>query len=281
MTPLASPLLALAAAMVLGTSDFLGGVLSKRHHVAVVIGWSHVVSCVVLFVIGLAAGCPSTLAWLPWAVGAGVCSGLGLLTFYAALASGTMGVVAPLAAIGVVVPLLAAVVEGERPSLVQASGTALALVGAVLASGPELRSGEKVRARAVWLAVVSGVAFGVMTIGIVHGARDSNLWTMVGMRMTSSTAFVLAAAGARTLGHVRFREVVAIGSQGLLDVSGNLLLGAASTLGMVSIVVVITALYPVATIALAAVFLHERLRGVQAWGVVLALVGVVLMNLRS
>lgn len=275
--PLA-PLVALAAATVFGTADFWGGLLARRHPSVVVVGWSHLSGLVLLSAICLVVGAPADHGWVWWSVLAGVGSGVGMAAFYAALASGTVGVVSSIAAAGLAVPVLFAIVQGERPGVLQMSGILLALAGIVLASGPELRHEEKVRARAVWLAVVAGVSFGLMDIGIVQGARSSNLFTMWGMRATTCVAWVTLALVKRTLGGVRPREVFGIAAQGMLDISGNALLAASTQLGMMSVGVVLSSLYPVVTIALAALVLHERLRGVQVWGVATALAGVVLMN---
>ena len=78
----------------------------------------------------------------------------GLVCFYTALSSGTMGVVAPIAALGVVVPIVLGVATGEQPSAWAWVGMLVAVVGVTLASGPEL-TGE-VSARPVVLARVRG-----------------------------------------------------------------------------------------------------------------------------
>lgn len=278
MTSLAGPGLALAAAVVLGSSDFIGGLFSRRLRAAAVAGWSHAMALLVLLVIAAVAGAPTTLAWVPWAALGGVCSGLGLVAFYAALASGTVGVVAPIAAMGIIVPLVTSVVLGERPGPLAVAGIVVALVGGVLASGPELRHDERVRARAVVLAAISGIAFGVMMIGIMKGAESSALFTQVGMRATSSIGFVLYALSRRSLGGVGRRDVAKLTVLGLLDVFGNLLISWSSQVSLKSITVVVSSLYSVVTVLLGVVVLKERLRGIQLAGVILALLGVVLMN---
>ena len=101
-------------------------------------GWPWCCSCVVLLLRWEPFG---GTAWLPWAVGAGLSGLFGLVCFYTALSTGTMGVVAPIAGLGVVVPVVLGVVGGERPSTLAWVGMAVAVLGVTLASGPELASG--------------------------------------------------------------------------------------------------------------------------------------------
>jgi drug/metabolite transporter (DMT)-like permease len=65
---------------------------------------------------------------------------------------------------------------------------------------------------------------------------------------------------------------------GLGDASANLMFGLASNRGLVSLVSVLGALYPVVTVLLARWVLHERLRTIQVAGVAVALSGVVLIS---
>jgi drug/metabolite transporter (DMT)-like permease len=196
--------------------------------------------------------------------------------FYAALAGGTMGVVSPIAALGAVVPVLIAVVTGERPSGPQVAGIVVALVGAAAASGPELRGAAG--ARPVALAAFAGVGFGLALYLIGIGSQTSPLMTLVGMRATSVVVFVVAALVLRTVGGLRPRDVGPVALVGLADAGANLAFGVASTMGLLSVTAVLGSLYPVATVLLARGVLKERLSGVQQAGVAAALAGVVLIS---
>jgi drug/metabolite transporter (DMT)-like permease len=77
-----------------------------------------------------------------------------------------------------------------------------------------------------------------------------------------------------------WRSVGVLVVSGALDVSANVLYAAASVSGLGGLAAVIGSLYPVVTIALATVFLHERLARPQAIGVGGALAGVALIALR-
>ncbi|MGH8895371.1 MAG: EamA family transporter, partial [Actinomycetes bacterium] len=131
--------LALLSSLLWGSADFLGGTISRRRAVALVVGTSQAAGLVAITLVALPAGALDDPAgYVPWAVASGVCGLVGLICFYAALAAGTMGVVSPIAALGVVVPVLAGLARGERPETVQVVGIVIAVVGVVLARGPEL-----------------------------------------------------------------------------------------------------------------------------------------------
>lgn len=269
--------LALLSAVVWGASDFVAGVVSRTLRPVVVVAWSQLIALATLSVIVAVRGLPGTgyAAWWPWAVLAGVSGALGLLSFYAALSTGTMGVVAPIAAVGSGIPVLLGVLSGEQPSPLAWWGIAVALVGVVLASGPELQEG--LGARPVLLACLAAVGFGVALFALDRGARVSLLHTLWGMRLASGMGYVTLAVVARSLGGVTTRQFPVLVAVGLSDLGANALFGLASSMGMVSVAAVLGSLYPVITIVLARYVLHERLRRIQVLGSTLALTGVVLI----
>lgn len=271
-------LLALASSLLWGAGDFLGGTTSRRLPAAAVVGVSQALALLFFVVVAWATGEAATgmpaEGWL-WSMAAGAAGLVGLVAFYAALARGTMGVVAPLAALGVVVPLAAGLLAGERPGFVQLLGAALGVVGGVLASGPEVRTGAS--RGPVALALLAGLAFGLTLVFLARGSEDSPLLTLVGMRMTSVTALVVLAAVTRSVGGVRARDLPLLATIGLLDGGANLTYAVATTSGLLSLVSVLASLYPAVTVVLARVFHHERMSRVQDVGVVTAVLGVVLV----
>ncbi|MEJ7703517.1 MAG: hypothetical protein WKF47_07585 [Geodermatophilaceae bacterium] len=66
-------------------------------------------------------------------------------------------VVAPISALGLVVPVLAGLLAGERPSVVQLVGIGVAVAGVILASGPEVSGGAALRP--LLLAAAAGLGF--------------------------------------------------------------------------------------------------------------------------
>lgn len=279
-------LIALLSSAVWGTSDFLGGLWSKRFHPVQVVALSQLGGFVAALCFFLSItiwgshGDSSWTAWGAWGVAAGVCGATGLLALYAALSTGTMGVVSPITAMGAVVPVVAGLVRGDNWSAGVGLGLVVALVGAVLASGPEL-SGEVGR-RPVVLACVAAVAFGVSLYCMDGGGRHDVSGTMLAMRCGSLSILlpllVTLRSRGRANGALTRRDLVALPLVGVCDLTANLLFTVASSMGQVSIIAVLGSLYPVATLLLARFVLNERLRPVQLAGVALTVVGVVLVT---
>jgi drug/metabolite transporter (DMT)-like permease len=270
-------LLALASSVCWGTSDFFAGLKTRTIAAPAVVAVTQAFALVALSVVILVRGTglsPSFTGNGPWwAVAAGIAGALGLVCFSTALASGTMGVVAPISSLGALVPVLLGLLTGEHPSAIVWAGMAVAVTGAALASGPELTGA--VPPRPVILAAVAAACFGTALFCIDRGARFAVLETLWGMRATSVTLFLLAGLAVRTVGGTRTRDLPALAVIGLGDVTANGLFAVASSRGLVSVASVLGSLYPVATLFWARLLLGERLRRVQLIGVVLTLVGVV------
>ena len=270
-------LLALFSSVLWGGSDFLGGLLSRRRAAYAVVGASQAAGLLAATIAAVVTdGFSAPLGWVVPAMVAAVCGSLGLVFFYAALAGGTMGVVSPIAALGAVVPITGGLLAGEQPSAIASAGIALALIGAVAASGPELQG--RAGARSVLLAAVAGVGFGFAMLFIARGAETDAVMTMWGMRLTSVTGFGVVALLARNLGGLRPVDVGPLVVLGVGDVSANLLFGFATQLGYVSVTSVLASLYPVVTVLLATAVLRERMLRIQYVGVTAALAGVALVS---
>ena len=272
--------LALLSSLLWGSADFLGGTLSRRHRATLVVAVSQAAGLLsVLAVAVLAGAIDDDRGYLPWAVLSGLAGVTGLVCFYAALAAGTMGVVSPIAALGVVVPVFAGLAQGERPVALQAVGIVVAIAGVVLASGPELSG--KAGARPVVLAAVAALGFGVALLAIAEGSQHSTLMTLVAMRTTSVTllgvVLVVAVRRGRAEFTVRGRDLGLVALVGVADLAANLTFGLASRRDDVSIVAVLGSLYPVVTVLLARLLQAERLGRAQTVGVAAALGGVVLI----
>lgn len=271
-------LLALASSLLWGAGDFLGGTLTRRLPAAAVVGVSQALALVAFalaaLVVGEAAVGMTAAGWA-WSAAAGAAGLTGLVAFYSALATGTMGVVAPIAALGVVVPLAAGLLSGERPAAVQLVGVALGVAGGVLASGPDIAGGAS--RRPVALALLAGLAFGLTLVFLARGSEDSPLLTLLGMRATSVTLLVVAAIALRSVGGVCRGDLPMMAAIGLLDGGANLTYAIATTTGLLSLVSVLASLYPAVTVVLARLVHHEHMTRVQDAGVVAAVVGVVLV----
>lgn len=270
-------LLALISSLAWGSADFVGGQVSKRYPAFFVVGISQAFGLALMLVVATASGSWSVpLDYLPWALVASISGFTGLGLFYAAMAGGAVGVVSPITALGGLGPIILGLLTGDQPTLAQFVGLLAALVGVVLASGPEL-SGDT-GARPVLLAIAATVLFGICLAAIALGSQTSAVMTMTGMRI--STVTILAGAGLVALTQGRRaavdnrRDLGLLAAIGVLDVSANLFYGLATAQGVLALVSVLGSLYPVVTVLLAWRFLHERLKPIQYVGVSLALGGV-------
>lgn len=275
-------LLAVVSSLLWGSADFLGGTVSRRHRATLVVGASQAAGLLTIVVVAALTGAlDDDPGYLGWAVLAGAAGVLGLVCFYAALAAGTMGVVSPIAALGVVVPVLAGLGQGERPAAWQLVGIVVAVAGVVLASGPELSG--RAGARPVLLAGVAALGFGVALLAIAEGAQHSAVMTLATMRVTSVAMLGAALVVALSRGTPRAdfalggRDLLLVALVGVADLAANLTFGLASRRDDVSIVAVLGSLYPVATVLLARLVHGERLGRMQVVGVAGALAGVVLI----
>jgi drug/metabolite transporter (DMT)-like permease len=262
-----------------GAADFAGGSLTRRLPAFAVT----VVSQAAGFVLLLAAlGARGDVDERSLGIGAlaGIGGGLGLVAFYRALSLGTMSVVSPLVACGAVVPFALAIATGERPATIAVLGAVAALGGAVLASVEERRSASPERARAIVLAVVAAAALGLFVYFLGVGSREGDvLSALVGARIGSLSVLLVLAVALRAPLLVPRPAVLAVAAVGVADVTANALFALSSTRGLLSLTSVLGSLYPVVTVLLAHVLLHERLSGAQRIGVAVALGGVVAISL--
>jgi len=275
----AAVLLALASSAVWGTADFSGGLLSRRVPTVPVTVISQLAGFLALLVVVAVRG--GDLGGRSFAIGiaAGLGGGTGLAAFYKALSLGTMSIVSPVVACGAVVPFGVSIATGERPSAVSLAGAGLAIAGAVLASAEERQAEEPNRTRAVVLAVVAAVALGLFTYFLGLGSREgSALSTLTGARVGSLSFLLVLAAARRESLRIGRRWFWPIAAVGLLDVTANVLFALSSRHGLLALVAVLGSLYPVMTILLAYVFLHERLTRPQLAGVATALAGVAALS---
>lgn len=262
--------------MLWGTADFLGGVMSRRYRPIAVYGWAQVFGCAALVIFALTTGAwRADLGYLPWAIATGVVGLFAMVLFYTALSTGPMGIVSPLVAVSVVIPLGYGLLQGESPAPMQVFGIVLAVMGILLASGPELS--DPGSARALLLAGLSALAFGAFVILLDIGSETSPVMTVTVSRVTVVAMVVVLALIVRSTGGIARRDLGVVAALGIMEAASNVMFAVSITLGMLATTSVLGSLYPVATAILAAIFLRERLKPIQYIGVVAAMAGVVLI----
>ena len=272
-------LLALSASLAWGFADFGAGVGARRLPVFVVAALMQIAGLVAVGIVVVAQG-RDTPSWteVGWAAFAGVVGVGGLSAFYRGLAVGAMGIVGPITATAALVPLVYGLARGERPSSVQLAGVALAFVGVVGASlepHPEGR-GRQIGA-GVGLALLAALGFGGSLVGLSRAAPGGIAWAVLVMRAVAvplMTAFAFT-LGARAPSRKTLLLLVGVG---VADTAATLLYAAASTRGLLSVVAVLSSLYPVIIVVLARVFLNERVTAPQLGGVAVTLCGVALVS---
>ena len=275
-------ILALFSSLLWGSADYHAGNLSKRHPVMVVLGVNQAFG--LLFGILLVTISGNWMApsfemdgYLVNGALAGVSGYIGLICLYAGLATGRMGVVSPISSLSVLLPLAFALVIGnEKLSMPLSFGVAAAILGGFFASGPEVSQGLPIKP--VMLALGAAAGFGTALTFMSIGSTQSALLTMTTMRAT--TFFVTAGYFLKrgNFGGVTKRDLPLLAAIGASDFLANLLLGVATTKGLVSLAMVLGSLYPIATAVLAFIFLRERLHKVQYLGIVLAVGGVAVIS---
>jgi uncharacterized membrane protein len=275
-------LLAILSSILWGGADFFGGKLSKRYQAIAVTAVSQAFGLLIGITIILVSSSwiKPNLSWDGYFL-SGICAGLlgflGLIAFYTGLATGRMGVVAPISALSVLIPLTIAFINGEKPSSAQLLGMSIALTGAVFASGPELKGGLAVKP--IVLAVIAAFGFGAAIAFIAKGSESSAIMTMTTMRFSTFIVALFLFARFRTTGGFKKKDMPVLVGIGAADFIANLLLGVATTKGLVSLAVVLGSLYPIVTALLAFKILHERLHKIQYVGIGFAIAGVAVISL--
>lgn len=275
-------LLALLSALVYGTSDFLGGLSSRRAPVFGVVAVSQLVGLGALLLLLPWLGGQVGPADLAWGAAAGVAGATGLVVFFRALAGGVMSVVAPVTAVtAAAVPVLVGVLGGDSIGPWAAVGIVLALVAVVLVSAEKGLSALRAARPATLLpALVAGTAFGVFFVFLDRTSTDSGLTPLVTARLASVALAVTVALAGRHPLRVGRVALPLVAFSGLGDMTANaLFLLATQEPGQLAITGVLASLYPVSTVVLAQLVLRERLAGAQVAGLGTAAVAVVLITL--
>jgi drug/metabolite transporter (DMT)-like permease len=278
--------IALGSAACWGSSDFLGGVTARRVSPYLAVATAHAISLAIILAVIFSFGLhapgqtPLTLGLI-----GGLFGGGGLMLFYQALSTGSMGITA--AAAGVLtaaVPVLFGLHAEGLPTSHQLFGLILAVIAIwLIASTP-----GRVNLQTLWLGCISGACFGIYFVLLKlasSGGPSANIaWAMAMSRVTSATLAslfclwsALKANPGAMVNRGGGRTLALVTAVGLLDTGGNLLYMFATRLGRMDVAAVLSSLYPAATILLAAWLLKERTTRTQTVGLVLAVGAVALI----
>ena len=278
--------LALLSSAAWGASDFAGGLQTRSAPIPAVLVISQAAGFIVLVAVLAAYGQPAP-AWhqLSMSAAAGVLGAFELGLLYLAISRGPVIVVAPVAAAGAVLPVIAGALAGNHLGIVAVLGIACALTGATAAAwdpGEAPLGKRRHIGTGALLALAAAAAIGVLLILFNHAAVASPTWAAAGVGAggLASTAVLLLVPPLRRqiLTPRPARALSAMAGIGVLNACGDLSFAFASAHGQLAVVAVLSSLYPVVTVLLAAGVLRERVRPPQAIGAIVALCGVLLLG---
>jgi drug/metabolite transporter (DMT)-like permease len=269
--------LALGASLAWGVADFAGPLVGRTLGALRVLFWAQVGGLLAIAVaVAIRGDGPRGTAVL-FAIAAGVCGTSGLYAYYRGMQVGAMSVVAPIAGVSAVIPVVYGIATGDSPSVWQIAGVIAALAGVGLAS-VEQHEGSRRLATGVGLALLAALGFGLY-FPWMHAAGKVDFWWASLVFRSTALLVVAAMVGAeRTDLRLNARSLVIVAVIGVGDTLGNVFFAASSAHGLVSLTSVLASLYPIVTVLLAASILRERVDSLQRFGIALTLAGVVLIG---
>ncbi len=270
--------LALMSSVLWGTADFCGGTASKKSPSTTVLLWSSLIALPVISVIAIISGdlaFDSTV--VVWGAVAGVSCSIGIVSLYRGLATGPMGVVAPIASTSVLVPVAAGFLRGESPGLLQSIGIAVAVIGVILAGGPHIRDFRTGGHRPILLALGAALGIGISLLAVANGSEHSAYSTLLIMRVVYPIVLIGAVVATRAPRRPATSVFPMIAVSGVGDVLAVTFYGVATQTGSLPVVAALASMFPVMTLVLARQVHHERLEREQWIGAAFALIGVVIV----
>ncbi len=263
-----------------GASDFAGGYGARRANTFVLTAFSHLCALILMLALAFAQHGPfPNRASIIWALTAGAIGGFSIAIFYRALASGQMGLAAPVGALlGAAIPTLVDIALEGAPSRWSILGFALAIVALWLITRPE-QTGENDDSghpKGVAAAALSGVGFAGFYL-CIHQATGSATWVTAIARVGSLAATLVAIVVTRAPLELDRIPAVLGAFAGSLDIIACALFVIASEHGRLDEAVVITSLYPAITVLLARLVLKEQFSRWKFVGLLAALAAVPLI----
>lgn len=277
-------ILALFSSLAYGASDYLGGLKSRVLPVITVLLVAHTVAFLAITAsLAIAVGDLPSGKFLAYGMLAGVAEAIGIAALYQGLAIGKMSIVAAIAALSPIVPIVASVISGDAPGPVQWLGIVVAVAGvSVLAFESEREDDPHALSRpqvSILFGVLTAFGLGLFLLAMDRAAEGSVQWALISARATSVGLFALAFLAMRPEGDLDLKDWGWLALVGLLILAADSFYAVATVKGVLSVVAVLSSLYPVVTILLARFHLGERLSRQQTAGIVVVLVGAVTLSI--
>ena len=234
---------------------------------------SQLVGTVVALILAVVRGetAPSP-ADLGWSVCGGLCGGIGISALYQGLAVGRMGIVAPITGvIAALIPVAAGIALEGLPAPLVLFGIGLAFVAVVLVS----RVGdERAGPSGIGLALLAGIAIGLLGVAIAQISDGHVFGPLTVLRATEALLIGAIVIVGRQAWRPPSGLWPALAGVGVMDMAGNGAFILAVQAGSLAVAAVLSSLYPVTTVVLATIVLHERVTRGHAVGIVLAMAAI-------
>lgn len=281
-------ILGLCTALSYGAADFFAALAARRMRVVIVTCAASLSGLVLLLLLLPILGASFSQEAIFWGFLGGLSSIVALLALYASLALGPISIVSPLGALlSAIVPAAVGVVLlGERFSSVGWVAIALALIAVVLVGFVPGDNVQLPKPRAIVLAMIAGTGIGLAVVALARSPQDSGIGPIIVMRTTAFVLLgvivvfsVLRKSATAEIKNQGPKLWVLVASAGVLDATANIFFTLASRSGSLTVTGVLTALYPLGTILLARLVLHEKVALVQKVGIALTLIASLMLAL--
>jgi drug/metabolite transporter (DMT)-like permease len=263
-----------------GSGDFAGGMLARRTAVLGVVLASQLVGAALALILAVVRGETMPLpADVPWSIAGGLTGGIGIVSLYRALAVGRMGVVAPVTGVlAAAIPVVFGILVEGLPTALVVVGIAMAIVAVVLVSRvDDGRAGPS----GLGLALVAGIAIGGFGVAISQISEGHAFGPLAIIRATEAVLIVAIVLVGRRAWRSDRRLLPAMAGVGVLDMAGNAAFILAVQAGSLAVAAVLSSLYPVTTVVLASLVLHERVTRSHAAGIAIAIGAIACIALGS
>ena len=270
----------MTSALTWGAGDFAGGLTSRRTPVYGVVLVSQLTGMAIAAGLAILRHEPSlTTPDIAWSVVGGILGGIGITALYRGLAVGRMGIVAPVTGVlAALIPVVAGIVLEGLPNRLVLAGIGLALIAVVLVSRVTDEGGGR---QGLGLALLAGTTIGLFGV-VINQISDGHVFAPLAIVRASEAVLIVAIILVTRSAWRPTRNLLPVLLViGVLDMAGNAGYIAAVQTGALAIASVVSGLYPVTTVILAAVFLHERVTRSHAVGIALASVAVALIGIGS
>lgn len=270
------------SALLYGISDFFGGFATRKSRVLSVLLLSQCIGITLtLLILTITSFKQPSIQDILFGLAAGITGTMGLLILYKGIANSIVAIVSPISAvIGAIVPVIFALINGEKPNIMVSIGSIICLPAIIMITHDSgLGTKEKsVIKRSILYGISAGIAFGIFFISLSCCNEEAGLWPLVAAKTASISIIVTSMVVLKQPFYIKSSGYIPGIIASVFDMGANILFMAATQLGMLSIAVIITSMFPAPTVVLARIFMHQKIPKVRLIGFILALVGIGLIS---